>query len=57
MMGFLYLVFKNRGIMPQQGITLSELMQGASTFIENLKIETVVAEKLKVMVKPEKKYF
>jgi len=30
---------------------------GGSSFSENLKIETVVAEKLKVMVKPEKRTF
>ncbi|HET8861059.1 alpha-2-macroglobulin family protein [Marivirga sp.] len=30
---------------------------GGSTFSENLKIETVVAEKLKVMVNPEKRVF
>jgi hypothetical protein len=54
--GFFVFGFKTEDKAPTGNYSI-RIEAGGSSFRENLKIETVVAEKLKVMVKPEKRTF
>ncbi|WKV13756.1 alpha-2-macroglobulin family protein [Marivirga harenae] len=54
--GLFVFAFQTEANAPTGNYTI-RINAGGSSFSENLKIETVVAEKLKVMVKPEKSTF